>query len=189
MTCYRTWTSLPRNTSFTQTWNTRMVPGCSFAFCCALISCPTQEPQGRQGSAAQPSTASCSQDAERMEGGTKMPRSHPGTRQDETVSILSRGRRWRRHRECRGLAPGAGSAGSRRRMSGSGTKLLGTIQSYWELLSQKSLSVLMTSDRRKRRAGVYRRCGRDSEPLSWDEPKEPGSSQGSVSLHTAAGAP
>lgn len=42
-------------------------------------------------------------------------------------------------------------------MSGSGTKLLGTIQSYWELLSQKSLSVLMTSDRRKRRAAVYRR--------------------------------
>lgn len=42
-------------------------------------------------------------------------------------------------------------------MSGSGTKLLGAIQSYWELLSQKSLSVLMTSDRRKRRAGVYRR--------------------------------
>lgn len=41
-------------------------------------------------------------------------------------------------------------------MSGSGTKLLGAIQSYWELLSQKSLSVLMTSDRRKRRAGVYR---------------------------------
>lgn len=39
----------------------------------------------------------------------------------------------------------------------SGTELLGTIQSYWELLSQKSLSVLMTSDRRKRRAGVYRR--------------------------------
>lgn len=168
----------------------RRVPGCSFAFCCALISCPTQEPQGRQGSAAQPPNASCSKDVGRMEGGTKMPRSHPGTRQNETVFILSRGRRWRRDRECGGLAPGAGSAGRRRRrMSGSGTKLLGTIQSYWELLSQKSLSVLMTSDRRKRRAGVYRRRGRDSEPLSWDEPKEPGSSQGSVSQHTAAGAP
>jgi len=46
-----------------------------------------------------------------------------------------------------------------------------------EPFSQKSSSALMTSDGRKRRAGVYRLRG-GSEPLSWDTPQEPGSSEG-----------
>lgn len=42
--------------------------------------------------------------------------------------------------------------------AGGGVGCQAAAQSYWELCSQKSSSVLMTSDGRKRRAGVYRQC-------------------------------
>lgn len=128
-----------------------------------------------------------------MEGDTKMSCSHPGTHQNKTASKLPR----EEDGEQGGgggrgvLKAGSGREAGRRQCRMSGTELLGTIQSYWELLSQKSLSVLMTSDRRKPRAGVYRRreAGRDSEPLSWDGPKEPGSPRGLSPSTLQPGAP
>lgn len=52
-------------------------------------------------------------------------------------------------------------------------------------IEPEKLSALMTSDRRKPRAGVYRwrEAGGGSEPFSWHEPKEPGSSKGPHSRH------
>ena len=81
-----------------------------------------------------------------MEGAPEMPRFHPGTPQNRGVSILAR------------VGDGDDSARRRRRDSErSRERGQAAAWSYWELFSQKSSSALMTSDGRKRRAGVYRR--------------------------------
>lgn len=105
-----------------------------------------------------------SKDVGRMEGVPGTPRSHPGTPKAEGFRPHKsrgwhdrhKGRR-RRDRECRMLAPGAG----RRRCWMSSTGVTGAIE-------PEKLSALMTSDRRKPRAGVYRRrkAGGGSEPHS-----------------------
>lgn len=78
-------------------------------------------------------------------------------------------RRRRRESERGRLAPGAGSVGRRQCWMS---------QSY----SQKSSSALMTSVGRQRGPGFIGSGG--GEPLTWDEPKEPGF-KGGISLQPA----